>query len=302
MILHHYDLSPFSEKIRVIFGMKSLAWQACDQPVIMPKPELIALTGGYRRIPVLQIGADIYFDTALIAEELERRVPTPSIMTGIGPAAAAAFSAWADQGLFWQVVTALFGGDLAMDEAFLADRSALLGRPFGPAAMQAAAPAALIALAGYFDLVNQQLSDGRAYLSGDMPGVADACIYHNVAFLRWGRGRGAAVVDQFPHLLAWESRVRAIGHGQRGADISREDAIALARNSVPAPTSGESLRPDLPVGCTCTIAYNDANTPPLTATIVAATHQHITVRPVNATTHLHMPFTTARITAQTAQG
>ncbi len=302
MILHQYDLSPFSEKIRVLFGMKNLAWQACDQPVIMPKPELVAITGGYRRIPVLQIGADIYFDTALIAEELERRAPTPSITGGIGAAAAAAFSAWADQGLFWQVVTALFGGDLTMDDAFVADRSALIGRSFDPKTMAAAAPGALIALAAAFDLVDQQLADGRAYLFGDTPGVADACVYHNVAFLRWGRGRGAAVVDGFAHVLAWEARVRAIGHGQRGADISREDAIALAQNSTPAPTSGTSLRPDLPVGCTCTIAYNDANTPPLTATVVAATHQHITVRPVNATTHLHMPFTTARIIAQTAQG
>ncbi len=297
MILHQYDFSPFSEKIRTIFGMKNLAWQACDQPVIMPKPELVALTGGYRRIPVLQIGADIYFDTALIAEEIERRFPTPSITTNIGPATAAAFTAWTDQTLFWHVVTALFGGDLPMDDAFIADRSALIGRAFDPKTMAAAAPAALIALAAAFDLINQQLSDGRPYLSGDTPGIADACLYHNIAFLRWGRGRGAAVVDGVPHLLAWEARVRAIGHGRRGADISREDAIALAHTSTPAPTTGESLRPDLPVGCTCTIAYSDANTPPLTATVVAATHQHMTVRPANATTHLHMPFTTARIVA-----
>ncbi len=300
MILHHYELSPFAEKIRIIFGMKNLPWQACDQPVIMPKPELVALTGGYRRIPVLQIGADLYFDTALIAAEIERRFPAPSI--AIGPAAAAAFSGWTDQGLFGQVVTALFGGDLTMDDAFFADRSALVGRAFDPKTMAAAAPAALISLAAYFDLVDQQLSDGRAYLFGDNPSVADACIYHNVAFLRWGRGRGAAVVDGFANVLAWEARVRAIGHGQRGADISREDAITVARNSVTAPTSGESLRPDLPVGCICTIAYNDANTPPLTATVVAATHQHITVRPADTTIHLHMPFTTARIIAQTAQG
>ena len=67
IIFHHYALSPFSEKIRRILAFKGLPWRAVDQPVMMPKPDLIALTGGYRRIPVLQIGADVYCDTALIA-------------------------------------------------------------------------------------------------------------------------------------------------------------------------------------------------------------------------------------------
>jgi Glutathione S-transferase, N-terminal domain len=47
-------------------------------PVIMPKPDLTALTGGYRKTPVLQIGADIYCDSQLIMRELERLHPSPS--------------------------------------------------------------------------------------------------------------------------------------------------------------------------------------------------------------------------------
>ena len=46
IILHHYPSSPFSEKIRVAFGIKKLAWRSVEQPVIMPKPDLIPLTGG----------------------------------------------------------------------------------------------------------------------------------------------------------------------------------------------------------------------------------------------------------------
>ena len=53
IIFHHYDISPFSEKVRVAFGIKGLDWYAVEQPVIMPKPELTALTGGYRKIPVM---------------------------------------------------------------------------------------------------------------------------------------------------------------------------------------------------------------------------------------------------------
>ena len=68
LILHQYATSPFSEKIRLLMGAKGLAWQAVEIPPIMPKPDVVALTGGYRRTPILQVGADIYCDTALICE------------------------------------------------------------------------------------------------------------------------------------------------------------------------------------------------------------------------------------------
>ncbi len=57
IILHHFDRSPFSEKIRVVFGHKGLSWKSVRIPQIMPKPDLMPLTGGYRRTPVMQIGA-----------------------------------------------------------------------------------------------------------------------------------------------------------------------------------------------------------------------------------------------------
>jgi glutathione S-transferase len=52
-----------------------LAWGSVEIPVIMPKPDLTALTGGYRKTPVLQIGADIYCDSQLIMRELEAAAP-----------------------------------------------------------------------------------------------------------------------------------------------------------------------------------------------------------------------------------
>lgn len=57
ILLHQYASSPFADKIRVCFGIKELAWGAVDEPVIMPKPELIALTSGNRRIPVMQVNS-----------------------------------------------------------------------------------------------------------------------------------------------------------------------------------------------------------------------------------------------------
>ena len=60
LILHHYPTSPFSEKIRLIMGYKKLAWKSVIVPQIQPKPDVVALTGGYRKTPFLQVGSDIY--------------------------------------------------------------------------------------------------------------------------------------------------------------------------------------------------------------------------------------------------
>src|SRR3546814_3101593 len=72
-ILHHDGTSPFSEKVRAAFGIKGLAWHSVTIPVMMPKPDLLPLTGGYRKTPVMQIGADIFCDTQVILRELKRR-------------------------------------------------------------------------------------------------------------------------------------------------------------------------------------------------------------------------------------
>jgi hypothetical protein len=85
IILHHYETSPYSEKVRLGLGLKGLAWETVEIPVIMPKSDLTALTGGYRKTPVLQIGAN-YCDSQLIMRELERRHPTPNFF--IPPATA----------------------------------------------------------------------------------------------------------------------------------------------------------------------------------------------------------------------
>ena len=53
LILHHYPSSPFSEKIRLALGYKKLAWKSVTIPPIMPKPDVLALTGGYRKTPIL---------------------------------------------------------------------------------------------------------------------------------------------------------------------------------------------------------------------------------------------------------
>ncbi|MBF8269830.1 MAG: glutathione S-transferase [Gammaproteobacteria bacterium] len=82
LILHHSLASPFAEKVRLMLGFKGLAWRSVLVPEMMPMPDVLALTGGYGRTPILQIGADIYCDTALITTELETIKPKPSLFAG----------------------------------------------------------------------------------------------------------------------------------------------------------------------------------------------------------------------------
>ena len=100
LILHHHDPSPFAEKIRLVFGLKALDWASVQVPMVMPKPDLTLLTGGYRKAPVLQIGADVYCDTSLIARELEARHPKPGLFPSGHSGLAYAFGRWSDKAFF----------------------------------------------------------------------------------------------------------------------------------------------------------------------------------------------------------
>src|SRR5438477_1452875 len=173
IILHHYETSPYAEKIRVAFGIKGLAWSSVEIPRIMPKPDLMPLTGGYRKTPVLQVGADIYCDTQLIMLELEKRAPRPPLLPPDKAGEARALTMWIDRNIFWSAVGVVMGaiGD-KLPEAFRKDRSAFSGRPFDSDKLKAAVPIAREQTYAHLSLAEQMLRDGRPYLLGAAPSLA----------------------------------------------------------------------------------------------------------------------------------
>ena len=157
LILHHYDMSPYAEKVRLMMGVKSLSWRSVQIPIVMPKPDLTELTGGYRRTPTLQIGADIYCDTKVCALALERFAPQPSLFPG-DPATIWAMSRWAETS-FMMAVTIFLGSDGFFEEDFIEDRKKMLpGADFSKAKL--IVPAKLMQLRSNLDRLEEQLSDG----------------------------------------------------------------------------------------------------------------------------------------------
>ena len=97
LILHQYDISPFSQKAQKMMGLKGLAWSSVEMPLIAPKPDVEALTGGYRGTPVLQIGADVFVDNWMIARALDQAAPGTPPLNARGPLSNDALYAWGER-------------------------------------------------------------------------------------------------------------------------------------------------------------------------------------------------------------
>ncbi|QRK08839.1 glutathione S-transferase family protein [Archangium violaceum] len=287
LILHHYPRSPFSEKVRAILGFKGLHWNSVIIPTVMPKPDVISLTGGYRRTPLLQIGADIYCDTALIADVLERLAPTPTLYPAESAGVARIQAQWADFTLFWTVITycfqpagvqSVFGNQPPEQiKAFIADRAAFRGN-----APRMHVPEAVGALRLYLQQLEAQLADGRPWLLGRSTSIADFSVYHGIWFVQ-GATAVAGILEAHPHLVAWMERVRALGHGT-SETMESGAAVALAAASTPASTEGEDFLDlhGLARGERVTVAPTDYGIDPVEGELVLSRPNEVAVRRVDA--------------------
>ena len=239
LILHHYDASPFAEKARLMLGFKQLSWRSVDIPRMMPKPDLTALTGGYRKTPVLQVGADIYCDTALIARRLEAEKATPSLFPEGQEFVVASFAQWADSVVFQHAVSLVFQpesmavrmGKLPAEviKAFMADRAGLFS---GGSASRLPAEQAQHNWPGLMQRLELQLQREEGEFLFGNASIADFALAHPLWFIK-GTPVTAPLVDDYPAVAAWLGRVLAFGHGSSSA-MSAAEAIEIARAATPA--------------------------------------------------------------------
>ena len=279
LILHHFDQSPFSEKIRLIFGYKKLAWSSVRISRIMPRPDLMPMTGGYRRTPTLQIGADIYCDTQIIIRELERRFPSPTLFPGGHAGAPYALGMWTDRSFFQSTVNLVFGfiGDKVPRE-FIEDREKLRGAKFDVAAMAAALPQMRDQFRAHVGLIEAQLGDGRSWLLGEFS-LADVNAYMNVWYARQSLSSLDEIMVHLPLTAAWEARMRGIGHGMRD-EMSSADALEIAARSAPeTPELSDPADPNgRQPGDLVTVTPDDYGKVPVQGRIVSLSAQHIAIR------------------------
>ncbi len=280
IILHHYPRSPFAEKIRLILGAKHLHWASVLIPSIMPKPDVVALTGGYRKTPILQMGADIYCDTALIADVLDALSPEVPLYPAEVAAASRIVAQWADSTLFWTAIAYTFQpaglAHMFSDEppeaakAFIEDR-----KSFRANIPRMRGPEARGALILYLARLENMIGD-QAYFFGAQPSIADFSIYHCLWFVSRG-GPVAQILEPFPQVEGWRRRMQSFGHGT-SERLESGAAIDIARASTPAPSPGvDGEIHGIAAGEKVVIAATDTGTESVEGELYAATPDRISI-------------------------
>jgi glutathione S-transferase len=299
IFLHHYPGSPFAEKVRLMLGFKQLAWQSVFQPMVMPKPELTDLTGGYRRIPVLQIGNQVICDTALMADVLEHIAPHPSWYSASSKGVIRTLSQWADGPMFQAAMAfnfqpvgaqAVFAGAAPEAlQAFAADRKAMRN---GADRMPPADAASTYK--SYLRRLSSML-EGQPFLLGDQVSMADFSAYHSVWHTINAAKLGEVLVAT-PLVQAWAARMAGIGHGKFDKS-SKEAAMAACATPIDAADlfgASDVFQDDhgIALGQVVTVRAESFGPEVTTGTLAAATRTRYTLaRTTNAghAVHVHFP-------------
>ena len=270
LILHRYDFSNFAEKARLGLGYKSLTWRGAIIPPVAPKPDLTPLTGGYRRTPVLQVGADIFCDTRLILRELERRKPQPSLYPEGTTALADMISYWAEHQFFRPMSLYVSGTNIDLLPPDLqADRSRMRDLPLPSAAtVERAAKRNAPFVRAQLPFIEALLSSGHAWIAGAQVTVADFVTYHPLWFMTARSQRLVQELAPYPKIADWMARMRAFGHGIT-SPMSATEALNVAAAAQPAtPRTSNPFDEDPPLGCHVRIRADDYGRDPVEGQLV----------------------------------
>jgi glutathione S-transferase len=268
----------------------------------MPKPDVVALTGGYRKTPVLQVGADIYCDSALICDVLEHVQPEPALYPLQLKGVSRVFAQWADSTLFWASMAYNLQPKGAAQmfanappeaaRAFGEDRKAMTG------GMTRLRPGdATSAYRSYLRRIAHMVEE-HDFLFGLEPCVADFATYHPLWFTRTRVPALADILDATPAVGDWMDRMAGLGHG-RADKFGSAEAVAVALAAEPLP-SGANLLIDsgfqddhgIALGSLVSIAAESFGPEATEGELIAATRTHYTLRrtdPRAGTVHVHFP-------------
>ncbi len=296
LILYHYSLSPFSEKIRTMLGYAGLSWRSVIVKEMPPRPELAALAGGYRKIPVAQLGADVFCDTRTIAAEIARLANKPELDPGQQPAHIQRFIEEVDLEVFLACIISASGGGMLVklirDTSFLDAMKFLkdrvdMGRKAKVKALSVRQ--ARQRLQAHLERMETMLK--QDFLFGDAPCAADFSAYHSLWFVVDVANK--PVLQSFPAVQAWMARMRAFGHGKVW-ELSRNEALDQARESTPRPLAKPTADTRR-----VAIAPTDYGRNPVTGTLRQEQEQGLILgheHPRVGVVHLHFPSAGFKLT------
>ncbi len=294
MILHHYALSPFSEKVRAMLGYAGLSWQSVTTDEMPPRPMLAPLAGGYRKIPVAQIGADVFCDTRTITREIARLSGKPELALEGVDEEVRAFVAETDLALFMAVMMSSVGLRVNIKLFRAMSFSQLLRFFKDRIQIGRTSTVPRISLKEARARTREHLADmetrlqAQPWLFGDKPCIADFSAYHALWFLR--EVAESTMLQPFPSVLAWMDRIKAFGQGA-STPLSQEGALEAARKTRPRPLP-EAATQDALLGKTVQVTPTDYGQVPSTGTLVYRDDNHIVVALANAgdaVVHVHFP-------------
>ena len=293
-ILHHYSMSPFSEKLRLMFGYAGVSWQSLPSPEMPPRPNVDPLSGGYRRIPIAQVGADIFCDSRLISAEIARESQRSSLDPAAASAAERDYAAHLEGDVFWAAVLSMGAGRTIRQLLrnvgvwktlrFIKDRAGI-GRT-----ARVAVPSAQQAGTNFEEHLRELEQRLQAdFLSGQAaPSHLDFAAYHPLWFQR--------VVGEVPMSLtlprveAWYTRMSDFGHGAV-EEISRQQAFDAAAKATPREVPADHAQ-DALVGSTVTVKPTDYALEGVRGTLVGSSDERwIVARQTDqfGPVHVHFP-------------
>ena len=295
LYLHHYWTSPFCEKIRLLLGYLDLEWHSVHTTTTMPRPLLMPLSGGYRKVPVAQIGADVYCDSNMIARAIAQYAGDETLYA---PGFAATRVADAASNDLFRLMTALSfrpeaigtvfnhpddrmasagasadggSGRASAMERFIADRVDLDGKGY---LMRIKPEVAQSTLLHWLTELDSSVASG--FIFGDTPSIADFSVYHPLWYLR-NNPYNAPIIEAYPNVLRWFDRIAAFGHG-RTIESDGEAALTEARSSEPRTVEPVVIGVDAKPGDTVCVTPTDYGQVPVEGALVLADPYEFAIR------------------------
>ncbi|GEM_PF-168420 len=300
IILHHTAGSPYAEKIRLMLGYTDTEWLSVIAPSnSVERPIQQKLAGGYsRRIPIMQIGSDIFCDSYIITEELARITKRPELSTSGSSTVVKEFIYNEGTHRYKFFLNSLRKMDIIL--AYYKNMPFKEFRIFIRGRLKAMKGANLDKMKfrtavderdRYIEHLNSMLSNKMFIFSDSNPTLGDFSAYHMIWwYYRIGK---TPIGDNHLELKRWYNRMGQF-RKSNGSDITANQSLKIAALTEPRDIP-VSMKESVNIGKTVSLLPNDylmTATLPVNGILVGEDDTRYIIRretPETGVVHIHLP-------------